>query len=32
MYASGRSRVAEVELDGSPEAVAEIEAARLGLS
>ncbi len=32
MYASGRSRVAEVELDGPPEAVAEMEAARLGLS
>ena len=32
MYAAGRSRVAEVELDGPPEAVAEIEAARLGLS
>jgi uncharacterized protein (TIGR03085 family) len=32
MYASGRSRVAEVEVDGPPEAVAEIEAARLGLS
>ncbi len=31
-YASGRSRVAEVEVDGPPDAVAEIEAARLGLS
>ncbi|MEP6651567.1 MAG: TIGR03085 family metal-binding protein [Lapillicoccus sp.] len=32
LYASGRSRVAEVEIDGPPEAVTEIEAARLGLS
>ena len=32
LYASGRSRVAHVEVDGPPEAVAEIEAARLGLS
>ncbi len=32
LYASGRSRVADVEVDGPPEAVAEIEAARLGLS
>jgi len=32
MDAAGRARVAEVELDGPPEAVAEMEAARLGLS
>jgi uncharacterized protein (TIGR03085 family) len=32
LYASGRSQVAEVEVDGPPEAVSEIEAARLGLS
>ncbi len=32
LYASGRSRVADVEVDGPPEAVAEIEAARLGLA
>lgn len=32
LYASGRSRVAHVEVDGPPEAVAELEAARLGLS
>jgi hypothetical protein len=32
MYASGRSRVAEVQVAGPPDAVAEIEAARLGLS
>ena len=32
MFASGRSRVAEVAVEGPPEAVAEIEAARLGLS
>jgi hypothetical protein len=32
LFASGRSRVAEVAVEGPPEAVAEIEAARLGLS
>ncbi len=31
LFASGRSRVADVEVDGPPEAVAEIEAADLGL-
>lgn len=32
LFASGRSRVADVEVDGPPEAVAEIEAADLGIS
>ncbi|MEO7235786.1 MAG: TIGR03085 family metal-binding protein [Lapillicoccus sp.] len=31
LFASGRSRVADVEVDGPPEAVAEMEAADLGL-
>jgi uncharacterized protein (TIGR03085 family) len=32
LFASGRSRVAEVQVEGPPDAVAEIEAADLGLS
>jgi uncharacterized protein (TIGR03085 family) len=31
LFVSGRSRVADVEVEGSPEAVAEVEAADLGL-
>jgi len=31
LFASGRARVAEVEIDGPPDAVAEIEGADLGL-
>lgn len=31
LFVSGRSRVAEVEVDGPPDAVAEIEAANLGM-
>jgi uncharacterized protein (TIGR03085 family) len=31
LFVSGRSRVADVEVDGPPEAVAEVEAAQLGL-
>ena len=31
LFASGRSRVADVEVDGPPDAVAEMEAANLGL-
>ena len=31
LFVSGRSRVAEVEVDGPPDAVAEVEAANLGI-